>query len=52
MKEEWVLDIKNQCTDAGVAFFFKQWGGIRKKQTGRLLEGRTWDELPDSACIS
>jgi protein gp37 len=47
MKEEWVLDIKDQCIEAGVAFFFKQWGGIRKKQTGRILEGRTWDELPD-----
>jgi protein gp37 len=47
MKEEWVLDIKDQCIEAGVAFFFKQWGGIRKKQTGRMLEGRTWDELPD-----
>jgi protein gp37 len=46
MKKEWVLDIKNRCLKAGVPFFFKQWGGINKKQSGRLLEGRTWDELP------
>jgi len=50
MKPEWVLDIKDQCKSAndgaGVPFFFKQWGGINKKKTGRLLEGRTWDELP------
>ena len=50
MKEEWVLDIKDQCKSAnggvGVPFFFKQWGGINKKKTGRLLEGKTWDELP------
>jgi len=47
MKEEWVTDIKTQCQDAGVAFFFKQWGGINKKKTGRLLEGKTWDEMPE-----
>lgn len=44
--EQWVVDIKNQCTEAGVPFFFKQWGGINKKNNGRLLNGRTWDELP------
>jgi protein gp37 len=47
MKEEWVTDIKNQCLDADVAFFFKQWGGTNKKKTGRLLEGKTWDEMPE-----
>jgi protein gp37 len=47
MKEEWVTDIKNQCLDANVSFFFKQWGGTNKKKTGRLLEGKTWDEMPD-----
>jgi protein gp37 len=46
MKEEWVTDIRNQCLDAGVPFFFKQWGGVRKKEAGRLLEERTWDEMP------
>jgi len=46
MMEEWVLDIKDQCQEVGVPFFFKQWGGKNKKKAGRLLEGRTWDELP------
>lgn len=46
MKEEWVLDIKDQCKEAGAPFFFKQWGGTNKKKAGRLLEGKTWDELP------
>ena len=46
IKSEWVIDIKNQCEKSKVAFFFKQWGGVNKKKTGRLLEGRTWDELP------
>jgi protein gp37 len=49
VEEDWILDIRNQCTEAGVAFFFKQWGGRNKKKTGRLLEGRTWDELPAAA---
>jgi protein gp37 len=47
MKEEWVTDIKNQCSNAEVAFFFKQWGGTNKKKTGRILEGKTWDEMPE-----
>ena len=46
MKEEWVHDIKDQCRDADVAFFFKQWGGKRKSKTGRTLDGRTYDEMP------
>ena len=46
MREEWVIDIRDQCRAAGVAFFFKQWGGVRKKRAGRLLEGCTWDEMP------
>jgi len=46
MREEWVLDIRDQCRAAGVAFFFKQWGGVFKSRTGRELEGRTWDEMP------
>lgn len=51
MKEKWVADIKNQCQDADVPFFFKQWGGTNKKKTGRLLEGRTWDEMPSSHSV-
>jgi len=46
MKESWVIDIRNQCQEQGVSFFFKQWGGVNKKKTGRLLEGKTWDEMP------
>lgn len=42
----WVVDIRNQCQNAGVPFFFKQWGGMNKKKAGRMLEGRTWDEMP------
>ncbi len=46
MDENWVTDIRDQCLNAGVAFFFKQWGGVNKKKTGRELEGRTWSEMP------
>lgn len=46
MEESWVRDIRDQCIKAQTAFFFKQWGGVRKKKTGRTLDGRTWDEMP------
>jgi protein gp37 len=46
MMEVWVSEIRDRCRAAGTAFFFKQWGGKNKKRTGRLLEGRTWDEFP------
>ncbi len=46
IKESWVIDIRKQCQASGVPFFFKQWGGFNKKKTGRLLEGRTYDEMP------
>jgi len=42
----WVRSIRDDCVSAGVPFFFKQWGGARKSTTGRVLDGRTWDELP------
>jgi protein gp37 len=42
----WVLDIRDQCIDSGIPFFFKQWGGVQKKKAGRALDGRTWDEMP------
>jgi protein gp37 len=45
----WVLDLRDQCIDDGVAFFFKQWGGRTPKAGGRDLEGRTWDEYPEPA---
>ncbi|MBW4683207.1 MAG: phage Gp37/Gp68 family protein [Microcoleus vaginatus WJT46-NPBG5] len=46
MKIEWVRDIKNQCLQSNVPFFFKQWGGVQKKKHGRELDGRTWDDFP------
>jgi protein gp37 len=46
MRTEWVLDIRDQCQAADVPFFFKQWGGPNKKKTGRILENKTWDEMP------
>jgi len=61
MEKEWVLSLKNQCREASVPFFFKQWGGVRKSAAGRKLNGRTYDEfprriqnsvLPSSACFS
>jgi len=48
MNEGWVTDIRDQCLSANVPFFFKQWGGVRKKKAGRLLHKRTWDEMPVS----
>jgi protein gp37 len=53
MREPWVLQIRDQCHDAGVAFFFKQWGGTNKKRAGRTLAGRTWDDYPNThrACM-
>jgi len=46
MKAEWVRSIREQCIEAGIPFFFKQWGGVRKHETGRSLDGSTYDELP------
>ena len=46
MSPEWVADLRDQCLVQKVPFFFKQWGGINKKKAGRLLDGRTWDEMP------
>ena len=46
MDEAWVRQVKDQCDAQGVAFFFKQWGGFRPKTGGRLLDGRTWDDMP------
>lgn len=47
MKKEWVISLRNQCRKSDVAFFFKQWGGIRKSETGRRLDGKTYDEFPN-----
>jgi protein gp37 len=46
MQRDWVLAIKLQCVAANVPFFFKQWGGVRKSEAGRLLDGRAYDEMP------
>jgi len=46
MEEEWVLSIREQCRQANVPFFFKQWGGWNKKEAGRTLQGREYDEMP------
>lgn len=49
MDPEWVKSIRDQCAEARVPFFFKQWGGVQKKRTGRVLDGRTYDEFPSNA---
>jgi protein gp37 len=46
MAEEWVVDIRDQCRAGDVPFFFKQWGGLRRKEAGRELEGRLWNQMP------
>ena len=48
MRPEWVRQIREQCRVHGVPFFFKQWGGVNKKRTGRELDGRTWNEMPSA----
>lgn len=48
MRREWVVSIMQQCREQGVRFFFKQWGGVHKSRTGRLLDGRTYDEFPEA----
>ena len=48
MLKDWVVDIERQCNDRSVPFFFKQWGGVRKHSTGRLLNGRTYDDFPSA----
>jgi len=49
--QSWVTEIRDQCLKAKVPFFFKQWGGFQKKKAGRLLEGRTWDQMPTGDTI-
>jgi protein gp37 len=49
---EWVREVRDRCLRAGVPFFFKQWGGVFKARTGRILDGRTWDQMPDHQCKS
>jgi len=49
MNADWVRSLRDQCLEARVPFFFKQWGGVFKNRTGRVLDGRTWDEMPDQS---
>ena len=49
---DWLRDLRDQCVEAEVAFFFKQWGGRRPKSGGRQLDGRTWDEMPRAALVA
>ena len=46
MDPSWVIDLRDQCESAGVPFFFKQWGGTQKSKHGRMLDGRTYDDMP------
>jgi protein gp37 len=46
MHRHWVVSIRRQCRVLGIPFFFKQWGGFQKSKAGRLLDGRTYDEMP------
>jgi protein gp37 len=46
LKREWVTEVRDQCGDAGVPFFFKQWGGVRKKRAGRELDGQVYNGFP------
>jgi protein gp37 len=46
VKDAWITELRDQCLTAGVAFFFKQWGGARSKSGGRTLEEREWSQMP------
>ncbi len=50
LKKEWVLKICDLCQSSSIPFFFKQWGGVRKKKNGRILDNKTWDEMPQRLC--
>jgi protein gp37 len=52
MDKPWVLSVRNQCRKAKVPFFFKQWGGLRKKENGRSLDGKLFDEFPACSSLS
>ncbi len=49
IKADWVRNIREQCVEQNVPFFFKQWGGVNKKKNGRSLDGRTWNAMPQQA---
>jgi protein gp37 len=49
LEQAWVANLRDRCADEDIAFFFKQWGGRTPKAGGRMLDGRTWDEMPETA---
>ena len=49
VQPDWVRSVRDECVRQRIPFFFKQWGGVRKKAAGRLLDGRVWNEMPDIA---
>jgi protein gp37 len=49
MDAEWVRDIRDKCQKLDIPFFFKQWGGVNKKKSGRILDGRLWDDMPGTS---
>lgn len=51
MREEWATDLRDRCLEEEVAFFFKQWGGLRSKSGGRELQGRTWSQMPEAKAL-
>jgi hypothetical protein len=51
VKTEWIREIRDECLRQGVAFFFKQYGGVRSKSGGRILDGQTWSEYPHSDIV-
>jgi|SRR5579875_666401 len=52
VRAEWLRDLRDRCIAQGVAFFFKQWGGLRPKSGGRLLDGRTWNQFPKPKAVA
>jgi protein gp37 len=52
MEEQWVTQIRDRCVSQGVPFFFKQWGGVNKKKSGRRLQGKYWDEMPEVSLVT
>ena len=51
LRKQWAVDIRDQCLASATPFFFKQWGGVNRKRNGRILEGRTWDQMPTNGRI-
>ena len=52
MHEEWATGLRDRCLEEGVAFFFKQWGGLRSKSGGRDLRGQTWSQMPEAKAFA